>query len=224
MHYRRIWEKAHGPIPVDEQGRSYEIHHLDGNRKNNSLLNLTCVSIEEHYSIHESQGDGAACHAIKLRMTQEPLIGWNHTQESRDKMSKSRKGKKPSTQTKEKLRLARLGKKHSNKTKKAISKALKGKQKTQDHIEKNRIGHLGLKQTKKTVEKRKETIKNQGGYKHSEEIKLKMRKPKSQEHLQKMKMPRKLVVCPHCGKVGGSCAMKRWHFSNCRNIVFKKVG
>lgn len=27
------------------------------------------------------------------------------------------------------------------------------------------------------------------------------------------------VQCPHCGKLGGSHAMGRWHFQNCRNRV-----
>lgn len=32
--YRRIYEQHYGPIPKDEQGRSYEIHHIDGNHNN----------------------------------------------------------------------------------------------------------------------------------------------------------------------------------------------
>lgn len=28
----------------------------------------------------------------------------------------------------------------------------------------------------------------------------------------------KKVSCPHCGKVGGYSAMKRWHFDNCKEI------
>lgn len=27
-----------------------------------------------------------------------------------------------------------------------------------------------------------------------------------------------ISICPHCGKSGGSAAMKRWHFDNCKNI------
>jgi len=69
MGYRKKWEKAYGPIPKDEKGRSYEIHHIDGNRKNNVLSNLQCLSLQEHYELHLSQGDYAAAFRIAQRMT-----------------------------------------------------------------------------------------------------------------------------------------------------------
>jgi len=74
-HYRKIWEDSNGPIPKDEQGRSYEIHHIDGNRNNNDLSNLMCVSIEEHYMIHRKQRDYAAALFIsnKLKLSQEEI-------------------------------------------------------------------------------------------------------------------------------------------------------
>lgn len=61
LNYRKIYEAHHGPIPKDELGRSYHIHHINGNRSDNSLKNLKCVSVEEHFAIHLSQGDYAAC-------------------------------------------------------------------------------------------------------------------------------------------------------------------
>lgn len=63
MSYRSIWEKQNGKI-----SEGYEIHHIDGNHFNNSLSNLKCVSIQEHYSIHMQQGDWMACSAIMMRM------------------------------------------------------------------------------------------------------------------------------------------------------------
>ena len=66
--YRKIWEDSHGPIPLDDLGRPYEIHHKDGNYLNNSLDNLQCVSIQEHYDIHFAQGDFWACQAISFRL------------------------------------------------------------------------------------------------------------------------------------------------------------
>lgn len=59
-NYRKIYETHHGPIPNDEQGRPYHIHHIDGNRNNNSIENLQLVSIQEHYQIHLAQNDTAA--------------------------------------------------------------------------------------------------------------------------------------------------------------------
>lgn len=66
--YRKIWEDSFGEIPKDESGRSYDIHHIDGDHSNNDLSNLMCVSIQDHYNIHLSQGDYGACAMISLRM------------------------------------------------------------------------------------------------------------------------------------------------------------
>lgn len=70
--YRKIWEQNNGKIPVDDQGRTYEIHHKDGNNRNNTLENLMCVSIEEHYAIHYEQGDWQACLMMSERMKLTP--------------------------------------------------------------------------------------------------------------------------------------------------------
>jgi hypothetical protein len=66
--YRSIWIEAYGEIPVDDQGRTYEIHHIDGNRDNNDISNLICVSIADHYRIHYEQGDYLACAIMSKRM------------------------------------------------------------------------------------------------------------------------------------------------------------
>ena len=66
--YRRIYERHHGPIPKDELGRSYEIHHKDGNHSNNAIDNLQMVTIQEHFDIHYAQGDYTAASMIAKRM------------------------------------------------------------------------------------------------------------------------------------------------------------
>ena len=66
--YRKIYENHYGTIPKDENGRSYEIHHIDGNHSNNDLHNLKLVSIMEHYLIHKSQGDYSAAVRIAAAM------------------------------------------------------------------------------------------------------------------------------------------------------------
>ena len=71
-NYRRIYESHHGPIPKDQTGRKYEIHHIDGNRQNNHIENLKCVSIQEHYDIHFAQGDYGACFKLATRMKLSP--------------------------------------------------------------------------------------------------------------------------------------------------------
>jgi hypothetical protein len=70
--YRKIYESYHGPIPYDETGRRYEIHHIDGNHNNNNISNLKLVTIQEHYEIHKAQGDWAACLIMSERMKISP--------------------------------------------------------------------------------------------------------------------------------------------------------
>jgi len=67
-NYRKIYESHFGPIPKDETGKKYDIHHKDGNKKNNDPANLLCVSVQEHYDIHYSQGDYGACYLLARRM------------------------------------------------------------------------------------------------------------------------------------------------------------
>ncbi len=67
-NYRKVYESHFGKIPKDESGRSYEIHHIDGDHSNSDILNLKCITIQEHYDIHYSQGDWGACGAIAARM------------------------------------------------------------------------------------------------------------------------------------------------------------
>ena len=72
VNYRKIYIQHYGSIPKDKTGRSYEIHHIDGNRNNNDPKNLIALSIQEHYDIHYSQNDWGACHKIGLHMKITP--------------------------------------------------------------------------------------------------------------------------------------------------------
>jgi hypothetical protein len=154
MKYRKLWENNHGPIPKDELGRSYEIHHIDGNRKNNNLSNLMCVSIEDHYRIHLDQKDyEAACMiAERLHFSKEKLddlyklsktvykkghIPWNKGKTgvySKDQLNRIRettrektKGVKKTKEHAEKVAAANRGKKRSEESRKKMSDAKKGK-------------------------------------------------------------------------------------------------
>ena len=67
--YRKIYENHVGPIPKDEDGRSFDIHHKDGNHKNNNLDNLIALSLLEHYEQHKLQEDWYACQILANRAT-----------------------------------------------------------------------------------------------------------------------------------------------------------
>lgn len=51
--HRYVWEKEIGIIPI-----GFDIHHIDGNKTNNNIKNLECLSKSEHtrrYSPHHNQ-------------------------------------------------------------------------------------------------------------------------------------------------------------------------
>jgi hypothetical protein len=66
--YRKIYEDHFGPIPKDNDGRTYDIHHLDGKHSNNSPENLRALSVQDHYDIHYQQGDWGACVLLANRI------------------------------------------------------------------------------------------------------------------------------------------------------------
>jgi hypothetical protein len=70
--YRKIYEQHHGPIPRELNGRSFEIHHIDGDSNNNDPSNLVALSIQEHYDVHYAQGDLGACYKIGIKMSMSP--------------------------------------------------------------------------------------------------------------------------------------------------------
>lgn len=72
INYRKIYEKFNGPIPLDEFGRTYEIHHKDGNPENNDPENLLALTIKEHYEVHFKQEDWRACALITLHFQISP--------------------------------------------------------------------------------------------------------------------------------------------------------
>lgn len=72
IYYRKIYEQHYGPIPVEENGRSYEIHHLDGDHSNSAPANLIALTLQQHYDIHFSQGDWGACNLMAGRLSISP--------------------------------------------------------------------------------------------------------------------------------------------------------
>ena len=71
-NYRKIYENHIGPIPYEPNGRTYDIHHIDGNRSNNDPLNLVALSIQDHYDLHYKQKDYGACLLISRKLSLSP--------------------------------------------------------------------------------------------------------------------------------------------------------
>lgn len=65
---RSIWIQANGPIPRDVDGYAYEVHHIDGNPKNNDISNLKLLTIRDHLEEHIRLGDWGAVSLISKRL------------------------------------------------------------------------------------------------------------------------------------------------------------
>ena len=86
MNYRKIYEDCYGSIP-----NGHEIHHIDGNRANNNIENLVCVTTQRHYDIHYNQGDYMACSIIMQRLClsdEEKKIVHSEAMKKRDQRGK----------------------------------------------------------------------------------------------------------------------------------------
>jgi hypothetical protein len=68
-NYRKIYEQYYGPIPKEDNGRTYEVHHIDGDHNNNCHTNLVAVTTQDHFNIHFSQGDFRSCALIAHRLS-----------------------------------------------------------------------------------------------------------------------------------------------------------
>lgn len=71
--YRKIYQDHYGKIPKDTNGRSFEIHHINGNHNDNHIENLIALSVQDHYNIHFSQKDWYACYLIAKTMNFSPV-------------------------------------------------------------------------------------------------------------------------------------------------------
>ena len=190
--YRKIYEQHFGSIPIDEFGRSYDIHHIDGNRKNNNPSNLIALSIQEHYNMHYNQCDWGACFAISMRMQVSLETISERQSELAKKSNKQRVAEGThnfldKNKASERAKLLVLEKKHP-----WLSEEHK-------QTTKNRNKLLAARE------------------KHPSQIKVKEGKHHFQTALKEGRHPTQWnLTCPHCEKTGRGQVMKRWHFDRCK--------
>ena len=110
---RKVWIQYHNFIPKDINGVSYEIHHIDGNNKNDNIENLIALPIDLHYQIHYLQGDYSACNLIAERLNKPNLSGYKlppRSEEHKLNMSIAKKGIILSNEWKQKIGRSMIGK------------------------------------------------------------------------------------------------------------------
>lgn len=183
-NYRKIYEQHYGSIPREDSGRSYEIHHIDGDHNNNDPNNLKAVTILEHYTIHYSQEDWAACRRIGNRMKLSP-----------EKISE----------------LSRLNaKKHiENGTHPFINSELQSKNQRK-RVKMGTHNFLGSSNNKKLLEKGLHSSQNESFRERMESFRERMKvlqKEYNRIRVEKGEHPFQALtsyswVCEHCGKNG----------------------
>lgn len=239
-NYRKIYEHHHGTIPKDEQGRSYHIHHIDGNRLNNNPSNLVAVSIEEHYNIHLSQGDLNACLILsnQLNITGEELS--NIARERNRQLVEQ--GKHPFQQSEfiqqNKERSRQLANKrvqdgthHFLDKEMATARNLRWSQEgtnpflncgdwvRERNLQQVKDGtHPFLNQGAKVRERNNRQLA-EGTHPFLDKDMARRRNLKRvEEGTHKfLTMNKEKLICPHCDKSGSYPNMKRWHMDNCKS-------
>lgn len=186
--YRKFWKRVNGDIPQDENGISYDIHHKDGNRNNNELSNLMCVSIKEHYEIHYNKylETGSYKELASARMlagrlinSVDELTGYTLTEETKEKIRNTLKGRSHSEERRKAIAMGRKKGKSCNKLEhiEARSRGLKQyyKDATEEELrerwDKISKAHKGKKLKKSTKEKL-----SRHNSKHSDEVVLEIDK------------------------------------------------
>lgn len=202
-HYRKIWEEVNGPIPTDIDGRSYEIHHIDGNHSNNAIENLQLVTIQEHYDIHFSQGDYGACLAIIMRMDVPVKLA-----------------KQLQSDLSKKVARKRIEEGTHNFSSELSKQVQKERIKNGTHNFQGESGRLNaIQRNKKLVESGKHPWAGELGREHNKKVAAERLRNGTHPFLgnanPNKNMPK--VTCPHCEKIGGRNQMKRYHFDNCKN-------
>lgn len=208
-HYRNIYEQHYGPIPKDTDGRSYEIHHIDGNRNNNDITNLQCVSIQEHYDIHYEQGDWAAC----LRISKRAKIPTNEISKLASNAAKVR-NKNPNYINPFKKRTdgSSVSSDRSNSGTHHYLKRQDGSSLSRDRVLNGVHNFITDHPNKKIVKCPYCNVF--GGETNMRRFHFKncYHNP-NQNEIQK-----ELFTCEHCGIVTNKGNYKRWHSNNCKCI------
>jgi len=168
-NYRKIWEEYNSKvIPAGNH-----IHHIDGDRNNNSPENLLCVTPKEHWEIHYNQGDPVALNGKFIQGASEAgkkggAVGKGKTisDEQKIKMSISMKLKYKECGSWNKDR------ERSDETKQKISKATSGENNPRYGKEVTKETRAKISETKKRKFSSGELIPH--STKHTKETRKKM--------------------------------------------------
>ena len=200
-NYRKIYENIYGEIPKDASGRTYEIHHIDGNHNNNDPSNLVALSINDHYNIHYEQKDWGACQSIMIRWKKDPiLISELAGQSVRKRVNNGTHnflgGNIAKVTSKKRIEDGTHHFLNSENQKKYSKK----------RVAAGTHHFLGGEVQKKLAMKR--VADGTHPFLGSDHSKKRLENGTHPSQIKK--------TCPHCGKIGKGGGMTNWHFDNCK--------
>jgi len=221
-NYRKIYEQHYGKIPKDKDGRSFDIHHIDGNHSNDDPTNLIAVTIQEHYDIHQEQNDWAACLLIasKMKLSHGELSelarksALRRVENGTNPFSGPENNRKRLDAGTHHLLGGEIQKRAAQKQVEAgthhLLRRLDGTSLSSDKVAEGTHNFLGPEINNQKVAEG--THPFLGG---------EIQKQSAQKRLEDgshnlLSKNRKKVSCPHCPKTGDERLMKRYHFNNCR--------
>ena len=208
--YRKVYEKVFGPIPLDLNGRSYEIHHIDGNHDNSDINNLLCVTIQEHYDIHYRQGDYRACTLIAIRMKMSPDV----ISELVSKQQQERVRNGTHHFLDRDAAKARVAKQIDNGTHNFLDKTaskIRARKRTKDGNNPFTGGEI----QKQTQQRR---VKDGTHHFLGGDIAIASANNRVKNGTHHF-LNHPVNICPHCGKSGKGGIMFRFHFDNCKHRI-----
>lgn len=195
--------------------------------KNRKEAALYEIKLHAKYNVATNEEFYNKCNATTFAFD---VKGTTLSKESREKISKAMKGRIATDETRKKMSAAQTGKIIPESVKIKQSQLMKGRYvgekhpmygKTHSKEAKEKIGNSskGRVHTEESKQKIRDYLKNNHptkGIPLSEEHKQKLSKAKMGISPINKGVPEKKVKCPHCNKEGGSNAMMRWHFNNCK--------
>lgn len=247
--YQDIITRAKSEGRIKGQATYYELHHIVPRSMGGSddSDNLVLLTGREHFICHlilaRMHPDKSIAHAaFKMACVNDGRYGTITSRIYESLRIIHAKRVSGDEEAARKKSLASKGRKQSENhvIARTTSRKENGKEwhskETLKKISESRLGQEGYWKgktlPKESIEKRKQTMRETGGWEWTEERRDAQRKrltgkpskkrPLTAEEKQKLREEKsKKTTCPHCGKEGSVMIMPRWHFNNCK--IFKEL-
>lgn len=73
-----VWKNINGIPP-----KGHHIHHIDGNKSNNSIENLQCLSVKDHVAVHRNEDRIEDCRK-RMEMIRPLTKAWHASEEGKE--------------------------------------------------------------------------------------------------------------------------------------------